>query len=173
MSTYLTSPTCSWICVHCTLYIVGFSPSCTSNLSSETPPIGENECGWEPDDIQFNCSIEFNGNTSPDLFWTKNDNSSRILGGVVSNSQNGSTKVSTSSLVLKSSSTLNGTFLVCGVGNHSTRKYQRCNSSTIILHCVWIYHLYTNIIKFSVVSYPQAGFELWKINWEGQQHSKD
>ena len=46
--------------------IPGNHPICRTNISL-TNVLVENDCGIEPDNIEFNCSIAYRGNVAPDM----------------------------------------------------------------------------------------------------------
>ena len=117
------------------IYYVEFTPSCNSNMSHENPPLGENDCGWEPDNLMFSCSVQYYGNHAPVLVWTMNNDRFRILEGSLEISHSNEV---TSTVVLKSSSQLNGSFLECGVESPPDNSFDNylCKCATIILQCM-------------------------------------
>ena len=105
-------------------------PICRSNKALDEV-IGQNSCNIEPDIVELECSVEYHGNTPPQLEWKKiGDNSSTPLRVSVVTSRNHFV----STLKVNGDIALNNSSYVCEA-RRTTHAPYKCLSEVINILC--------------------------------------
>ena len=84
--------------------------SMNPNLNDLIEIVGENDCGIDPDNIRFNCSISYYGDFEPSFQWRSSEQQDVIENGVKTSTGR---RYFESLLSITASLKLNGTHFIC------------------------------------------------------------